>query len=132
MEDPHHDGVFGDGVGFLEAATGDAVDDGVHGVLGPGGAVVEDAELEDLEEGGEGDGGGGGGDVVGLDDVEEGGEVDGGVDGAPFLVGVEDEGAERSEGIDGSGVETVVGGKVGGIEFRGATNESEDGTHFGV
>lgn len=122
MENPHHDGVLRNRVGFLKAAASDAVDDGVHGVSGAGGPAVEDAHLEDLEEGGEGDGGGGGRDVVGLDDVEEGGEVNRGVDGAPFLVGVEDQRTQRSEGIDGGGIVIVFRRKVRGIEFLGATD----------
>lgn len=73
---------------------GDGIDYHVDGVLGSGGLLVEDSELENLQGGGEGDSGGGSVDEVALDDVEEGRDVDGRVYGAPFLLGVEDQGSK--------------------------------------
>lgn len=75
LKNSHHDGVFGNRVGFFETAAGDSGDDGFDGVSGAGRAVVENAEFEDFKEGGKGDGGGGRRNVVGLNDVEEGNEI---------------------------------------------------------
>lgn len=95
LKNVHHDGILGVRIGPLEPTGGDGVDDGVNCVLGSGGLLVEDSELENLQYGGERDSGGGGLDVVALNDVEEWGEVDGGVYGPPFLLGVEDQGTQR-------------------------------------
>lgn len=110
LQNLHHHGVFEERIGFLQAASGYDGDNRGDGLPHAGGLLVEDPELEDLEEGGEGDAGGGGGDVIALDDVEERGEVNEGVDRSPFLLGVEDEGAEGLEGLDERAVDGVIRG----------------------
>lgn len=132
LEHAHEDGVLRRAVGVLEAAVGDGEDDGVDGVAGAGGVLVEHVELEDLEDGGEGDAGGGRRHVVALHHVEEGGEIDGGVGGAPLaeLAGVEQQGAEGLEGVEKVG----IGGFVRGGDCRvvRAAHHRQDGAHLRV
>ena len=56
-------------VGALQLAVGDGEHDGVDGLAGAWGALIEDIEMEYPKDGGEGDAGGGSGDLVTLDDI---------------------------------------------------------------
>ena len=80
LQDPRQDGLLGRRVGDLEAAAGDGVHDGAHGLGNVGRGGADDVEREHLvqrRERGACDGRAG---LVGAHDVEKGAEVDERVD----------------------------------------------------
>ena len=117
LQDPDEDGLLGGRVADLEAAAGDGLDDGAHGVgharAPPGRHEVQG---EDLVQGGERGAGDGRAGLVGADDVEEGAEVEERVDpaGPPAEAAAPGGGAaaERLEARDERVVEVLV---LGGI-----------------
>lgn len=130
LQDLHHDGVFRDRVGFLEAAAGDGVHGRIDGILSALSLLVEYSQAEDLEDGLEGGRGGRSGDVVALDHVQERGHVHGWVDGSPFLLRLEEHGSEGFQGLRYGSVAALVGLVV--VRVGRPADHCEDSSDLGV